>query len=771
MAASAFNNSGGIAAVARAHEVSLNACKAHVMQLAEFAMASQSKLLEALTRHMQQGRPPLLYAACLQMYDETGQKIVASAAGVKKTSVYTRTSRKRKSAELAALADASREPRLPLALGNGGKAEGAGTQVFQRSTAVTAATKLEVCVQRMFFQWLEKGDTRPRNLEVFIPPVRIPSTSARWLWSALRGTPQIKPVLAFKRALLDRAAETTGLAVDLEHTDNASGNDLYYAAATQTDNPEWAKSRILCLNRQSHLGMMGLFSGPLQAKFIGPLYAVTAFLRMGAHSLRLMMSIDTFLSRPGVVRVVKGGSTLADKRFIGEMQDYLLLHAGHGSARGAPAALAFSLKELFAVWNTGFSGPSICHACAGATCCPEGIQSTRLRLRNALITSVFSKTPTTPQVGKWTQLGLCIDWFFLALTNNVGPNAFSSAFQKMEAKGGDKEENVLEGFAMDVSWQAVCGRREVNAEASLQDPAWRARVLIVGVLVEPCTLLCNYFAKASHGEACAPRTEKEPTYGLDCVNPKSSLIVACMQYWSSITKDPRSASRLIIVFRSRGVENFAEWERRYPEDVELLRKGAQGLHAAIFSRVHRHVLSELQILTVGDRRVPRSERINLATAYACKNACCLKPGLHRRVVENSRRLASQFTEGAADPALLLASGGRALALDSPAYTIRVAGIIVAQEFPLFCISGFVRLSCANVERMHSCNRVLALSGQSSFATISALSLLHHEKERTRQWQALAVDERAVALQDAAPGAAGRGAGALLRRRIRAASPA
>ena len=52
-----------------------------------------------------------------------------------------------------------------------------------------------------------------------------------------------------------------------------------------------------------------------------------------------------------------------------------------------------------------------------------------------------------------------------------------------------------------------------------------------------------------------------------------------------------------------------------------------------------------------------------------------------------------------------------------------ARVLRGMEFPFFCISWYIRLSTACVERMHAQNRILTLSGASSYSTTSALSLL------------------------------------------------
>ena len=263
-----------------------------------------------------------------------------------------------------------------------------------------------------------------------------------------------------KNALLNWAAECTGIAVDVDQTDNASGNDLFFAAHCFKDPSSWCKGRILCLNHQNHLGMMQLFNGVFDQKLIGTLYTICAFLNMGAHMLRLILALDRFLDVPGrVVRVVGVPPTAADDAFTSELQSYLLFHVPEARSQ---LTLKHALSELFAVWNSGFGSAklTIRHCCGGSACCPDGLNTTKARLRAALHSTALSKSPRTPQVGKWTQLGECVDWFALALTSSFLPELFSFGFQNIKEDSDKKATDVVEGFTLDVSWAAVVGTRK-----------------------------------------------------------------------------------------------------------------------------------------------------------------------------------------------------------------------------------------------------------------------------------------------------------------------
>ena len=291
MAASNYATSGGIAAIARSYGVSRRTARDHCVALAGFGVAAQEKLLKDIESRMtSEGAPNLLYAACALMYDEAGQKLTTPLGSTRK--VFARKAGARKG-QLALEDD----------VGEGGAASG---HLLARVVRNVASVKLEVCVARMWLQWLEQGDTAPRNLEIFIPPSAIPSTSARHLWGALRGSKLLEPVLRAKAALLNRAAATTGIVLDIDQTDNASGNDLFFAACCHSDPEAWNKTRVLCLNHQVHLGMMQLFGGAAPARLVGNLYTICAFLRMGVHMLRVVLGVQKYFRQPGKLSVVLG---------------------------------------------------------------------------------------------------------------------------------------------------------------------------------------------------------------------------------------------------------------------------------------------------------------------------------------------------------------------------------------------------------------------------------------------------------------------------------
>ena len=68
--------------------------------------------------------------------------------------------------------------------------------------------------------------------------------------------------------------------------------------------------------------------------------------------------------------------------------------------------------------NSGFGDAGIVHhVCSGPQCCPDHTSPTALRnkVAAALQETMLRASPPVPQTGRWTKLGLFLDWAMLAL--------------------------------------------------------------------------------------------------------------------------------------------------------------------------------------------------------------------------------------------------------------------------------------------------------------------------------------------------------------------
>ena len=75
---------------------------------------------------------------------------------------------------------------------------------------------------------------------------------------------------------------------------------------------------------------------------------------------------------------------------------------------------------------------------------------------------------------------------------------------------------------------------------------------------------------------------------LDLLNPEYSLLVACLQVWSTMVGSPSTCDRLCLIWRHRGCDSFREWYFEHRDDVRLVRRGALALIAATERRQLQH---------------------------------------------------------------------------------------------------------------------------------------------------------------------------------------
>ena len=308
IASSDFANRGGMAGVARCFQVSRHTVRDQTKASTMLLLSMQSLVIDSIIKDLSgPDRPRLLYAMCNLMHDGSSHRMQSSM------DVTLPPRRKRPAiadaGPVAAIADAARidaasvEPRLP------------------RKKKRRFTNTLEIQVAKMRFQWLSERDPRPVVFEPYIPPLDIPSGSAENLWSVLREHQFLKDILRLKSNLLSMACSSGGLAMDLDQTDAAAGVDRFFAATTMVDPPEWSKSHILCMNHQVQIVILSVFAGSIALKFIGTLWTICSFLKMGTYMLRMVMAFDNFLEQPEIFLYELGEPSAEENAYAAELQD------------------------------------------------------------------------------------------------------------------------------------------------------------------------------------------------------------------------------------------------------------------------------------------------------------------------------------------------------------------------------------------------------------------------------------------------------------------
>ena len=156
----------------------------------------------------------------------------------------------------------------------------------------------------------------------------------------------------------------------------------------------------------------------------------------------------------------------------------------------------------------------------------------------------------------------------------------------------------------------------------------------------------------------------------------------------------------MLAWRARGCKSFREWSAAHPEDVDMLRKGAMAISAAVERRQRQYLEKHFGVISLCDYRLPERKRDAVAMGLARKARCCLTHGLHRSLVDFVKRLD----------------------VDNNATVEQIAETLRSLAPYLFLVAFFIRLSVACIERLHAMRRSLYPAGKTSFHVLGAKSV-------------------------------------------------
>lgn len=286
---------------------------------------------------------------------------------------------------------------------------------------------------------------------------------------------------------------------------------------------------------------------------------------------------------------------------------------------------------------------------------------------------------------------------------------------------------------------------------------------MLALLLEGTRQLHRYYEKEAYMCHLKARDDYPPV--LHLVNPRSSLIVAVLQYLSSLIGSSSACPRLYLVFAVRGVRTFADWKRLWPGDVELLSNAVLLMSASLERRqrpcgsllllktnsisyyfqfatklknlknkkergitkskvdqcygrglsVPRRQLwsQKYDCLRLGDMRYTEEERRTFAKQLVALPECCARHGLTRGLRNWAYQ---QVTIHGVKP--------HASAADAAAHAL------VAAQRLILRVAWSIRLSIAHVENMHKMHKDIlqGSKGRMSMSQLFAASV----NERTSQ---------------------------------------
>ena len=275
---------------------------------------------------------------------------------------------------------------------------------------------------------------------------------------------------------------------------------------------------------------------------------------------------------------------------------------------------------------------------------------------------------------------------------------------------GDSEE-----FALDVSWGTIASKTKKRGSVALQSMQWRVKMVLFAICKEPLRRLHIYFMSVSSLSSRCKVGEWSAL--VDSLNERASLLMAVLQYLSTLLRAPRQCGRLILIARLRGCATIDEWLLLHPDDCLMFRNIALVIASGVHRRMWSYLQAQFGIFRLCDSRLGNPQRAEEARLFASRNLCCLPHGVARGFVKKAMRnlkrnapSGSVITETELADALLFAS------------------------FTLFLLSWLVRLSVFAVERMHRFNNVVSAAGKCTYQTLAAASLNCGFARKFNRWR-------------------------------------
>ena len=168
-----------------------------------------------------------------------------------------------------------------------------------RATRAGKKCSVSLMADRHLLQWKLKNRVRPYTFEIFMPPQKVASTSARCLWAARQGHPVRKGMLEMKGAMHRACHVAGGISMDVDQCDFASGNDLYGAAVSSVSEPWIARDQILCFSHQNNHSIVDTITSVIGLDAVSKLQTASSYFKMGSHLDRCSAAALGYVSAPG----------------------------------------------------------------------------------------------------------------------------------------------------------------------------------------------------------------------------------------------------------------------------------------------------------------------------------------------------------------------------------------------------------------------------------------------------------------------------------------
>ena len=380
----------------------------------------------------------------------------------------------------------------------------------------SAQTSLwQLLVLRLTFSWGKFGQPAQRYVAA-LPCLPILNTGAEALWDGLFNHPAMSEVQSFYKFLM----RTAGFPLHIHVSDDTSSNDRLFHHYMDA-HPDILTYRMLCRNHQTNLVMTAVYtcSGP---QLLSDLYCATKFLRVGPYYFRCMVCLSTFVKR--FFKVTRGTPSRLDRAFTDQLRDYFksthpleaLAHTERKGKRSVKSKQHFdtSIDAFFDFFNGGFplvgdggeelqpSRAQLCHICPGEHCCRSSAISA-VRARKRLCVLLRCK-PSSPELGKWTKVGPCFDFWLMGLPSFAFYNLLRLATgnapffrQNKPADRECKDMAAVDAGTDKADFHQAAGENYKRATSLLQCPSQCCKLVVLAIVLEPLRLLHSYFLETS----------------------------------------------------------------------------------------------------------------------------------------------------------------------------------------------------------------------------------------------------------------------------------
>ena len=123
-----------------------------------------------------------------------------------------------------------------------------------------------------------------------------------------------------------------------------------------------------------------------------------------------------------------------------------------------------------------------------------------------------------------------LDFFLLAVIGNVFPLLLRGAMagSNLDKAAEETFKSTVEGFSVDISWHAVAGSRYKLGIANLENPAWRAKIAMVSIVLEPFRVLAVLYISIAENVVAGDAEERATNWPplVDLCNDVSQALQA-----------------------------------------------------------------------------------------------------------------------------------------------------------------------------------------------------------------------------------------------------